>query len=108
MRLTYGTVGGYVPRDAVQYTHYTTIEGIMEKEDPDSFEFSVPAKLKDLYEMKDYGQYGSNGSLNVCFTSNNDITGGNSGSPVINGKGELLGIAFSISHLFSTSYLTWE
>ena len=94
MRLTYGTVGDYIPRDAVLYTHYTTIEGIMEKEDPDSYEFVVPAGLKALYEKKDYGQYGSNGTLNICFTSNNDITGGNSGSPVINGKGELLGIAF--------------
>jgi hypothetical protein len=94
MRLTYGTVGDYIPRDAVLNTHYTTIEGIMEKEDPDSYEFVVPARLKALYEKKDYGQYGSNGTLNVCFTSNNDITGGNSGSPVINGKGELLGIAF--------------
>ena len=94
MRLTYGSVGNYIPRDAVLYTHYTTLEGVMQKEDPDSYEFVVPAKLKDLYEKKDYGQYGSNGTLNVCFTTNNDITGGNSGSPVINGKGELIGIAF--------------
>ncbi len=94
MRLTYGTVGDYIPRDAVRYSHYTTIEGVMQKEDPDSYEFVVPAKLKVLYEQKDYGQYGSDGSLNVCFTTNNDITGGNSGSPVINGRGELIGIAF--------------
>lgn len=94
MRLTYGSVGDYIPRDGVRYTHYTTIEGVMQKEDPDSYEFVVPAKLKELYEQKDYGQYGSNGTLNVCFTSNNDITGGNSGSPVINGRGELIGIAF--------------
>ncbi len=94
MRLTYGTVGDYMPRDAVLYAHYTTFEGIMEKENPESFEFIVPARLKELYEMKDYGQYGSNGTLNICFTTNNDITGGNSGSPVMNGKGELLGLAF--------------
>ena len=94
IRLTYGTVGDYIPRDAVLYTHYTTIEGIMEKENPDSYEFLVPARLKDLYKLKDYGQYGSNGTLNICFTTNNDITGGNSGSPVMNGKGELLGLAF--------------
>lgn len=94
MRLSYGSVGNYIPRDAVVYTHYTTMEGIMQKEDPDSYEFVVPAKLKELYEQKDFGQYGANGTLNVCFTSNNDITGGNSGSPVINGEGELIGIAF--------------
>lgn len=94
MRLTYGSVGNYIPRDAVVYTHFTTMEGIMQKEDPDSYEFVVPAKLKELYEKKDFGQYGVNGTLNVCFTSNNDITGGNSGSPVINGAGELIGIAF--------------
>jgi len=94
MRLTYGSVGNYIPRDAVVYTHYTTMEGIMQKEAPDSYEFGVPAKLKDLYEAKEFGPYGENGTLNVCFTTNNDITGGNSGSPVINSKGELIGIAF--------------
>ncbi|MDX2431185.1 MAG: S46 family peptidase, partial [Bacteroides sp.] len=94
MRLTYGTVGGYIPRDAVHYTYYTTQEGILEKEDPDSYEFVVPARLKALIEDKDFGQYASGDNLNVCFTTNNDITGGNSGSPVINGKGELIGIAF--------------
>ncbi len=94
MRLTYGTVGDYIPRDAVRYKHYTTQQGILEKEDPDSFEFLVPARLKALIEEKDFGQYASGDTLNVCFTTNNDITGGNSGSPVINGKGELIGIAF--------------
>ncbi|MBS2100901.1 S46 family peptidase [Carboxylicivirga linearis] len=95
MRLSYGTVGDYEPRDGVKYKYFTTIEGVMEKEDPDNYEFIVPQKLKDLWKAKDYGQYANeDGSLPVCFTSNNDITGGNSGSPVINANGELFGLAF--------------
>ena len=94
MRLTYGQVNGYDAADAVHYKYYTTIDGIMQKEDPNNPEFIVPAKLKELYQTKDYGQYGQDGTLRVCFLTNNDITGGNSGSPVINGKGELIGLAF--------------
>jgi len=95
MRLSYGKVGDYEPKDGVIYKHYTTIEGIMEKEDPDNFEFEVPAKLKELWKNKDYGQYADEaGYMPVCFTSNNDITGGNSGSPVINAEGHLFGLAF--------------
>ena len=94
MRLTYGTVGDYSPKDGVIFQHFTTLEGIMEKEDPGNWEFDVHPKLKELYEKKDYGQYGVDGVMPVCFTTNNDITGGNSGSPVINGKGELIGLAF--------------
>lgn len=94
MRVTYGNVLDYFPADAVYYNFYTTLEGVMEKEDPNNDEFIVPAKLKELYEAKDYGPYGQDGTLRVCFLTNTDITGGNSGSPVINGNGELIGCAF--------------
>ena len=95
IRLTYGNVGKYDPRDGVEYNYYTTIEGIMQKEDPKSTEFVVPAYLKELYNKKDFGHYtNKNGELPTCFITNNDITGGNSGSPVINANGELIGIAF--------------
>ena len=95
MRLTYGTVGGYSPKDAVTYRHYTTLDGVMEKEDPDNWEFVVPAKLKELWRNQDFGQYAmANGKMPVAFLSNNDITGGNSGSPIMNANGELIGLAF--------------
>jgi hypothetical protein len=94
MRLTYGNVCDYYPRDAVKYDYVTTLTGVMEKEDPKNYEFIVPPRLKELYNKQDYGRYGENGKMIVCFTTDNDITGGNSGSPVLNGKGELLGLAF--------------
>lgn len=95
LRLTYGKVGSYGPRDAVVYDHYTTLKGVMEKENPNSTEFMVPQRLKDLYNAKDFGQYtNAQGELPTCFITNNDITGGNSGSPVINANGELIGLAF--------------
>jgi hypothetical protein len=94
MRLTYGKVLSYDARDAVHYHYLTTLKGIMEKEDPTNPEFIVHPKLKELYKNADYGQYGENGKLYVGFLTNNDITGGNSGSPVINSKGHLIGCAF--------------
>ena len=95
MRVTYGNVGDYSPGNGAHYDYYTTIEGIMEKEDPTNDEFIVPEKLKELYHLGDYGQYGDkDGNLRINFISNNDITGGNSGSPVINAWGEIVGTAF--------------
>lgn len=94
MRVTYGTVEGYSPADAVYYNYYTTLKGVMQKENSSSWEFTVPEKLKELYKTKDYGRYGENGEMRVCFLTNNDITGGNSGSPVMNANGELIGLAF--------------
>lgn len=94
MRLTYGNVLAYDPRDAVHYDYFTTLDGVMQKEDPNNPEFVVDPRIKELWAKKDYGQYGVNGKLPVNFLSNNDITGGNSGSPVINANGELIGTAF--------------
>ncbi|MDP2335407.1 MAG: S46 family peptidase [Bacteroidota bacterium] len=95
MRLTYGKVLNYSPKDGVIYDYVTTLDGVMQKEDPKNWEFVVPDKLKELYNAKDFGQYAlKDGRMPVAFLTNNDITGGNSGSPVLNGKGELIGTAF--------------
>lgn len=94
MRLTYGSVKSYDPKDAVHYKYFTTLDGVMEKEDPNNWEFVVHPKLKELWEAKDYGDYGDGDTMKVCFITTNDITGGNSGSGVINGRGELIGLAF--------------
>lgn len=95
MRLTWGTIQSYYPRDGVFYDYYTTAQGILQKKDNDDPEFVVPEKLEQLIRDKDYGRYANEkGEMPVCFIHNTDITGGNSGSPVLNGKGELIGTAF--------------
>lgn len=95
IRLSYGNVKAYDPRDAVAYSYYTTLTGVMEKENPNSTEFEVPTRLKDLYAAKDFGQYANaKGELPTCFITTNDITGGNSGSPVMDAQGNLIGLAF--------------
>ncbi len=95
MRLTYGNVGSYRPMDGVTYNETTTVRGYVEKEIPGDVEFDVPPRMKELILAHDFGRYANkNGELETCFISNNDITGGNSGSPVINANGELIGIAF--------------
>ena len=96
IRLTYGNVLPYSPADGIIYNHYTTLDGVMAKEDPTNpVEFTVPERLKELYRAKDYGRYADkNGDLPVAFLVNCDITGGNSGSPVMNDKGQLIGLAF--------------
>jgi hypothetical protein len=94
LRLTYGNVLPYTSIDGKKYPFYTTMTGLMAKENPKDPDFLVPARLKELYQKKDYGRYGQDGELWVNFITNNDITGGNSGSPVMNAKGELIGCAF--------------
>jgi len=95
LRVSYGKVEDYFPMDAVHYRHYTTIEGIMEKENPEIYDYIVESKLKELYHQQNYGRYADNdGQMRVCFIASNHTTGGNSGSPVLNGKGHLIGVNF--------------
>jgi len=94
MRVTYGTVEDYYPADAVHYDYTTHLVGVMQKEDPANPEFVVPAKLKELFKAKDFGRWGEDGKLVTDFLSTNDITGGNSGSPIMNNRGQLIGLAF--------------
>jgi len=94
LRVSYGTVKGYYSRDAVYFTHYSTLKGIIEKDNPEIYDYDVPDKLKELFAARDYGRYAVNGEIPVCFIADNHTTGGNSGSPVINSEGHLIGINF--------------
>jgi len=94
LRVSYGKVEGYEPMDGVSYDYYTTLDGIMQKDNPKIYDYNVPQKLRDLYQQKDYGRYGKDGKLNVCFIASNHTTGGNSGSPVLDANGRLIGVNF--------------
>lgn len=94
LRLTYGKVNGYAPRDAVEYDFATTLDGVMEKYKPGDYEFDVPEKLRQLHASKDYGPYGAGGKMPVCFIASNHTTGGNSGSPALDAYGNLIGLNF--------------
>jgi hypothetical protein len=94
LRVSFGNVASYQPKDGLHYNWYTTLDGVMEKEDSTVYDYTVPDKLKELWKNKDFGPYAQNDTMHVCFIANNQTTGGNSGSPVINANGELIGVNF--------------
>jgi len=94
LRVTYGTVQGYSPVDAVMYLPVSTIEGIMQKDDPEIFDYDIPQSLRDIYAARDFGRWETDGTVPVCFIATNHTSGGNSGSPVLNADGHLLGLNF--------------
>ncbi len=94
LRITYGKVKGYSPSDGIYYKHLSTLDGIMQKDNPDIYDYNIPQKLRDIYKTKDFGRWEVNGTIPVCFIASNHTSGGNSGSPVINAQGNLVGINF--------------
>ena len=108
LRLTYGKAEGSSPRDGMSYSFYTTLSGIAAKNNSGGDDFEMPPKLRDLYTKKDYGKYANNGELRVCFTGSNHTTGGNSGSPVLNAYGELIGLNFDRSWESTMSDLHYD
>ncbi len=94
LRISYGKVQGYAPNDAVYYKHFTTLRGIMEKDNPDIYDYDVPERLREIYRLRDFGPYTQDGEVPVCFVATNHTTGGNSGSPVLNADGHLIGLNF--------------
>jgi len=94
LRIAYGLVSGYSPEDGVWYVPVTTLEGLIAKDNPEDYDFNIPQKLRDVHSSADYGRWESNGTIPVCFLASNHTSGGNSGSPVLNGKGELIGLNF--------------
>lgn len=108
LRVSYGIIDGYEPRDAVHYTPFTTFDGLVDKYIPGNEEYDLPQKMLELYKNKDYGQYADNGKLIICFAASNHTTGGNSGSPIINGKGELIGLNFDRSWESTMSDIAYD
>ena len=109
LRVTYGKVGGFKPRDAVEYRHFTTLDGIMQKENPDIYDYVVTDRLRELYEAKDFGRYADkDGSMHVAFIAGNHTTGGNSGSPILNAEGKLLGLNFDRTWEVTMSDLIYD
>ncbi|MGM0505422.1 MAG: S46 family peptidase, partial [Bacteroidota bacterium] len=94
MRVSYGDISGSYPRDGIKYQYYTTLDGVMEKDNPEIYDYDVPERLKEVYQKKDFGRYEVDGTVPVCFLATNHTTGGNSGSPVLDAEGNLIGLNF--------------